>query len=318
MKLYYTFIVILGMSLVILYMGAKMKKLENRLKLVEPIVKAVESSKDVIYSYRMVPYKKYDYLSESVDRILGEGAYKEHIENPDYIYSIVHLDDLPLFLQKVEGSVDFDEALKYRILHKDGHYIWLEEFATPIYDEDGQLVAMHGIYRDISNDMVFHDELKYKLRKDSLTDLNNRLFFDELFERYNVMEDEAVALIICDIDKLKNINDSHGHEAGDRYIKDVAKLLKTFEAEDLYATRIGGDEFALFLVGQRVERLELLLEDIQAKIGLYQGEFQIEMSIGYAKVDQSIGNLGEIFKEADCSMYAQKTQRNTGRGNLHV
>lgn len=158
LKLYYTFTVILSMSLVVLYMGAKIKELENRLKQIEPIVKAVESAKDVVYSYQIVPSKKYNYLSESVDRIIGEGTYKEHIENPDHIYSIIHPDDLPLFHQKAEGSVNFDVALKYRILHKAGHYVWLEEFATPIYDEEGQLVAMHGIYRDISKYMEFKDE----------------------------------------------------------------------------------------------------------------------------------------------------------------
>ena len=299
--------------IIIVILLIKVKVLKTQIEVLKPIVKTVENSKDIHYHFSLEDGGHYVYLSRNIDNILGIGTYDEHIANPNKAYEIVHPEDLLTFKNKEKGTANFNEPMKYRIRHKDGHYVWLEEHVTPIY-KDNKVVSLYGIYRDISTEMELKEVLRYKLTHDSLTNAYNRTFFDELFVKYNESVDAQVGLVICDLDNLKQINDVHGHSVGDQYIKDAASLLKSFENDSIYLIRIGGDEYVFFISGRPEEELLNLKNSIEEKLLKFDGVYPIEMSIGYAYVDRSIGQLQKVFELADQHMYKSKNSRSNAMG----
>ena len=303
--------------IVIVLLLIKVKKLMIKIDTLQPIVKMVENSKDIHYHYSLEDGGHYEFLSRNIDYILGVGTYDEHITNPNKVYEIVHPEDLSIFRRKEEGTANFDETMKYRLRHNDGHYVWLEEHVTPIF-KNGKVISIYGIYRNISTEMELKEALSYKLTHDSLTNAYNRTFFDELFGKYNEKIDAQIGIVICDLDNLKLINDVYGHSVGDRYIKDAASLLKSFENDSTYLMRIGGDEFAFFVIGRTEVEIGDLKKSIKEKLLSFDGMYPIEMSIGYAHVDNSIGHLQMIFEIADRYMYENKNSRSYARGSVYA
>ena len=303
--------------IVIVLLLIKVKKLNSQLKALQNVLKIVQYSKDIHYHYSLEDGGRYEFLSRNVDCIFGTGTYDEHVTNPREIYNIVHPEDLPIFKRKEEGTANFDEPMKYRIRHKDGYYVWLEEHVTPIYN-DGKVISIYGNYRNISTEMELKEALRYKLIHDSLTDVYNRTYFDELFVTYNEEVDEEIGIIICDLDHLKQINDVFGHSVGDQYIKDAASVLKSFENESTYLMRIGGDEFAFFIIRKSEEEVAKLKKSIKEKLLYFNGVHSIEMSIGYAHVRHSIGQLQMLFELADRYMYESKNSRSTAREDIYA
>jgi diguanylate cyclase (GGDEF)-like protein/PAS domain S-box-containing protein len=312
--------ILTSFSISIIVMGIlliKAKRLRTQIDVLQPIVKMVEYSKDIHYHYSLENGGYYVFLSRNIDHIFGVGTYEVHIANPSEIYRIVHPEDLPSFIRKEAGTANFDEPMKYRLRHKDGHYVWLEEHVTPIY-KDGKVVSMYGIYRNISTEMKLKEALRYKLSHDSLTNVYNRTFFDELFVNYNENVDDQVGIVICDLDNLKQINDAYGHSVGDQYIKDAASLLKLFENESTYLMRIGGDEFVFFIIGRSETEIADFIKSIKKKLLQFNDVYPIEMSIGYAHVEHSIGQLQMIFELADRYMYKSKHARSDARGAIYA
>jgi len=124
--------------------------------------------------------------------------------------------------------------------------------------------------------------------------------------------DIPIGLIICDLDNLKAINDTLGHEAGDRLIKLTSELIKKTINENVIVARIGGDEFAIVLKGIEFKEVELLVENIKKSIQEYNSknpEIPIQMSIGFEYSNTSKGHMEEIMRKADFNMYKDKESK---------
>jgi diguanylate cyclase (GGDEF)-like protein len=125
-----------------------------------------------------------------------------------------------------------------------------------------------------------------------------------------------VSIIVCDLDGLKQINDQHGHDAGDRAIKSAAKVLgfNIFRKEDMVA-RIGGDEFVIILPYVNLDENQTILYRIREGLDLHNNSTldddlfrPISMSMGYSVVSEG-ESLEEGYKKADAVMYAEKTRK---------
>lgn len=147
--------------------------------------------------------------------------------------------------------------------------------------------------------------LERQAQTDALTGLYNRGTFDPLIEA----RDEDVSLLIADVDLFKNINDEKGHEVGDKVLVKVAEALKrSFRATD-YACRIGGDEFAVVLMGMRGE-MRAALERKLKKIGVEladtsDGLPKVTLSIGVAFGSRLPENTN-LYHAADTALYEAK------------
>jgi len=170
-------------------------------------------------------------------------------------------------------------------------------------------------------------EAKEKLRNLSLTDeltgLYNRRGFLTLAEQQLRLERHSgtargLALIFADMDGLKAINDTFGHEAGSEAIKTLSTLLKSVIREADIAARWGGDEFVILSIGSDEASTEMMIERIREKIeeyNLYSGKpYHVGCSLGFAQVDLKGGRtFEEIIAEADARMYEEKRLRKLAR-----
>jgi diguanylate cyclase (GGDEF)-like protein/PAS domain S-box-containing protein len=169
---------------------------------------------------------------------------------------------------------------------------------------------------DITDRKDTEEKLRFLSFHDSLTGLYNRAYFEEELNRLESSRQFPTSIIVCDLDNLKKINDSLGHDVGDQALKAAAAILgsKVFRKEDIVA-RIGGDEFAIILPNVDLNENTVIRERLTDSIrkfnssdtddGLYR---PISISSGYAVIHQD-GSLYEGLKQADAEMYANKQKK---------
>lgn len=156
--------------------------------------------------------------------------------------------------------------------------------------------------------------LEHKAMYDSLTNLYNRSGYDELMKRFSKEGDLMVGMLVIDIDKFKEVNDTYGHDVGDRILKNTAKLLNvTFRSSD-YVIRYGGDEFVVIMIGiteslafvvkNKIESINVQIENPISSIP------KTTVSAGLAFSENGLSQ--ELFKQADEALYYTKTTTRRG------
>lgn len=150
--------------------------------------------------------------------------------------------------------------------------------------------------------------IRHEAEHDALTDALNRGAFEKILNIYEGGE-KPFAMIICDIDIFKQVNDLHGHTVGDLILRKVARLLTTTFRSIDYVCRIGGDEFAVIMVDVGRELSHTVSDKIElindALSNPTDGLPAVSLSVGVAFTDRE--NPGEsIFKDADQALYRVK------------
>ncbi|WP_397536644.1 diguanylate cyclase domain-containing protein [Rummeliibacillus pycnus] len=304
-------LLLVGIFIVCLKLNLMRLKLQQKMKHLTPMIQVVENAKDILYYCDTKPKLKYRYLSPVIDNILGPDSLKEHLHCPNKIYEIVHPDDYETLLKKITGNLDYSKPIILRLKRDDGEYIWFEEYTTPIY-ENSEVVAVQGIYRNINEKVELQKKLEYKVSHDALTNIYNREYFETKFYYYDNESNVPVAIVICDLDELKFINDQFGHKMGDVLIQETAKLLYRISSEKEIVARIGGDEFAIILIDTNPSQIEVFLANLQNEIDLFNSSnhtFYIKMSKGHAYSSSSILKMKQLFIEADNKMYEEKRKK---------
>ncbi|MBQ1539346.1 MAG: GGDEF domain-containing protein [Desulfovibrio sp.] len=155
-------------------------------------------------------------------------------------------------------------------------------------------------------------KLAYKAEHDALTGLLNR----GAFERMRLQnEKRKTALILVDVDKFKEINDTHGHDVGDKVLQKVARfLLQSFRAED-HVFRLGGDEFAIIMVyadSSMRDIVEQKMLQCNEQLSTPKDGLPVAtLSVGVAFSDRKDPS-GDIFKDADLALYSVKRRGRNG------
>ena len=185
---------------------------------------------------------------------------------------------------------------------------------APGYEDTWEKVFISIL--DITERKRAEEKLRFLSFHDAPTGLYNRAYFDEEMSRLAFSRQFPISIIACDLDNLKQINDTLGHDAGDRAIKAAAKILAAvvFRKDDLVA-RIGGDEFAVILPSVDINENSSILERLEGAIlefnesddddGLYR---PISLSYGFAVIPHG-GSLIDGYKSADEQMYAHKMKK---------
>lgn len=113
------------------------------------LIKTCEKTKDVFFTFQTLPEYKFIYIGPSMKDMLGYDL-EVYYSDADFAFGIVHPDDCNMQKSKVDKNSDFSKAFCVRFKHKDGHYVWIEDYIVPTYNENGDLVSISGFSRDIT------------------------------------------------------------------------------------------------------------------------------------------------------------------------
>jgi diguanylate cyclase (GGDEF)-like protein/PAS domain S-box-containing protein len=208
---------------------------------------------------------------------------------------------------------------RYTAYDKQGRLHHAESYATPYLKTDGTRDGIVVSFHLIDAQVAIEKELERRARTDELTSLLNRR---EVFERLHDLTGphhrtgQQVAVLFCDLDKFKDVNDTHGHRAGDEVLTATATRLRaTLRHEDDLAARVGGDELMIVLHGVHDEAdavavAEKLRAAAAEPIPTTAGPIQVTMSIGVAlaRPDET---AEQLISRGDTAMYlAKQTGRN--------
>jgi diguanylate cyclase (GGDEF)-like protein/PAS domain S-box-containing protein len=252
------------------------------------------------------------YACESVHRVLGWRV--EELQGRP-IATYVHAGDLERFLELSDPAAVHlpDERARLRLRADDGRWRVIEWTASRHLGRPGSLVLTG---RDITDQVAVEQELVHQANHDVLTGLANR---KALIDRAGQLvsaatADHPVAVIMIDLDRFKDVNDSLGHAVGDELLTRVGPRLRSILRPSDMIARIGGDEFAVVLEatdeqGARLvaERLAEQLDDPFVVDGM---ELQVEASIGIAvshrRDREEAATVEMLLREADIAMYRAK------------
>jgi diguanylate cyclase (GGDEF)-like protein/PAS domain S-box-containing protein len=183
------------------------------------------------------------------------------------------------------------------------------EVNVGIFEDQGQFAGEIVVARDISKRKAMEDKLKLLSFYDSLTGLYNRTLFEEEMKRLGYGRHTPIGIIVCDVDGLKLINDSLGHEKGDELLQLAANVLKRCFRESDIVARIGGDEFAVLLPESGQEVTHARAQRIRTTIDEYNAQqplLHLHLSIGYAVTSHEKPEMQNLFRQADDNMYQEK------------
>ncbi|MBV1787792.1 EAL domain-containing protein [Marinobacterium sp. D7] len=201
---------------------------------------------------------------------------------------------------------------------KDGSFYWSLQSISPILDENGTLSKIVSVSDDITQLKEHQQQMERLAFFDPLTDLGNRRRFrDQLEELLRTPSDDIRALLLLDLDHFKKINDTMGHEAGDKLLRTVANRLRFCVNEPHTVYRLGGDEFTVILRDlSSIDRIRDYSDDIiellaqPLDIGTHQ--MQVTVSIGITLIGIDAMDVSSLLRNADLAMYrAKHIGRNT-------
>ena len=215
--------------------------------------------------------------------------------------------------------VDSAELLELPATRKDGALVWIEMTLNPIEPPDHTGLAEKGfvlaIVRDVSKRRVMEEQLSHKASHDSLTGLPNRALFVDRLEHalaHTAQNRRQLAILFMDLDDFKYVNDTLGHEAGDRLLAMVAKRLQRSLRDQDTLARFGGDEFAVLVEDvmsghAAVHVAERILKLLAPPFSLAQEELRVSASVGVALSFHATGDQwGTLLSKADAAMYEAK------------
>ncbi|SDI43443.1 PAS domain S-box-containing protein/diguanylate cyclase (GGDEF) domain-containing protein [Ferrimonas sediminum] len=189
---------------------------------------------------------------------------------------------------------------------------------TRVDDRSGSCLGAVVTLKDITRSELLKRELKRKAQYDVITGLFNRQSFDQHLAQLE-SDDGQHAICYMDLARFKLINDSCGHEAGDRMLKDVSDAMQRCLRKSDFLARIGGDEFALILTNttalEAARQLKILMDKVRG-ITLYwdSGSYTVGLHIGVAFHRGEESNPREVFKDAELACQAAKSK---GDSQIH-
>ncbi|MDO9315764.1 MAG: PAS domain S-box protein [Burkholderiaceae bacterium] len=212
---------------------------------------------------------------------------------------------------------------KTLLLARNGEQLAIEDSASPICNDQGDMLGVVLVFRDVSAQRKMVGEISYRATHDDLTGLVNRAEFETRLS--NVLKKShddggENAVLFIDLDQFKLVNDACGHSVGDQLLQQAAKLFgNVIRASDTLA-RLGGDEFAIILERCNVEQAQRVAQKICAQMDDYRffhdgRRFRVGASIGLVPVDNRWDSISAILQAADTSCYAAKE---AGRNRVHV
>jgi diguanylate cyclase (GGDEF)-like protein/PAS domain S-box-containing protein len=184
----------------------------------------------------------------------------------------------------------------------------------------GQTTVL-SVARDITERKELEEKLRFITMHDSLTGLYNRAYFDEEVRRLEAARELKVGVIGCDVDGLKLINDSMGHQAGDALLRAAGTSIASAVREGDFVARVGGDEFVVLLHNVDYQGVKKVMERIRAAIARQnklEPRLPLSISLGCAVATEETQDIHQLLKEADDHMYREKLHHSKSARSMLV
>ncbi len=240
------------------------------------------------------------------------------------IYTFIHPDDEPGVWEQIKemmaGAIDH-LRLEKAYFRKDGAQVWTDLVLSLIRDPQGEPRYLVAMVEDITERHYLQDRLRHQAEHDALTGLPSRtLFFERLDAALAVAASDADAplLGVCylDLDGFKVVNDTRGHDAGDRLLQEIAtRLHDALTRRGHLVARMGGDEFVVLVEGRHgcqslEEAAQCALDVVRQPVRLGEHEVMVSASAGVVARHEGGASAADLMKAADTTLYWAK---NDGR-----
>jgi diguanylate cyclase (GGDEF)-like protein/PAS domain S-box-containing protein len=247
-------------------------------------------------------------LGRSVDELIGRRD--QEFTHPDDRQS-----DVEAAWRILEGEIDTWQCEK-RFLRPDGTVVWAIANLTFLRSADGHPLSWVGQFQDITRSKVQEARLQELAERDALTGLFNRRRLESELS-YRIGHGHGGALMLMDLNRFKEINDAHGHRAGDLVLVTVASVLREAVRDTDLVARIGGDEFAILLHDAEehdAQALADLIADVmRAQRFGFDAHASVSASVGVATFGADRKTTPDaLVAAADSAMYRAKGAGPTG------
>ena len=280
----------------------------------------------LVYQYRQMPNGAayFSYASEGIGDIYELSP--EHLaDNVSLLDDIIHPDDLANYRASLEASAAslIPWNLEYRVILPRQGLCWRNGNARPRRLPDGSTL-WHGFITDVTERKRIEIELNEFAKMDFLTQLPNRRYFmaqmGEELARIQRGTDTCTAVLMCDLDHFKIINDSYGHAIGDRVLKHFASILRNELRKNDTVGRVGGEEFAVMLSGAGVAEANAFAKRVQkqvAEMPLLVGDqtISVTVSIGITVMKVTDTSADASLSRSDVALYRAKEN---GRNRIEI
>jgi len=258
------------------------------------------------------------YLSPRWKELLGKSSDSEFRGDPHEWMRFINEDDAESFKVEIAAHMQGISSKlehEHRLMRPDGRIVWVRCRGLAVRNQEGKATRIAGSMTDISEHKRIEHRLQHDALYDSLTELPNRAFFiqmvDKAIKQRKREPSFGYAVLFVDMDRMKFVNDSLGHLAGDDLLRQMAIRLKDSVRPRDTVARLGGDEFTILLdeVSQRSEASEVAqrIVDALARPFSFEGnEFRVSASIGIALAEDHHDRAAVALRDADLAMYRAK------------
>ena len=276
---------------------------------------ALTGAGDMIWDWDVSADKVF--TSPETEHILGlkRGA----LEGPAAAWlDVLHPLDRDRFRASLDGVIEQRRGRltqDFRMRAADGHYTWFTLKARPVVGSDGEVVRLVGTLTDVTELRKAEERLLFDAVHDNLTGLPNReLFLDRMEAAFAYARSDLQirpSVLVIDLDRFKQVNDSVGIAAGDSILLTIARRLTRLLKPQDTLSRLAGDQFSLILMSERepariVALAETLRRTLRAPIVFNDREIFLTASIGLALADNQRHRTEEVLKDAELAMYHAK------------
>jgi diguanylate cyclase (GGDEF)-like protein/PAS domain S-box-containing protein len=265
-----------------------------------------------------------DYMNHAAEALLGQPVDQVMGKSFAEVASLVDENDRRPLGDPVQKALTSDRATAARravLLPVNGTAERFVEISITPLKVDKEIAGLVLVLHDTSELRGLTRQMTYQASHDALTGLVNRREFERrLQEAMDSAQTSDIGHALCylDLDHFKVVNDTCGHTAGDNMLREIASLIKDAVRDSDTVGRIGGDEFALLLVGCPLEKARQIADNVVRSVNEFRFVwkdkiFNVGVSIGLVEIGRDSGTIEDIMNSADSACYVAKKQ-----GGLHV
>jgi len=258
------------------------------------------------------------YVSSDIEKLLGLRPGHFQLGGTHTWLDLMHKEDRANYTNRLDATIKDGMGrlnLSFRMRGTDGRYRWLQLRARAMPGENRRASRCIGILADITQAKLAEERLLRDAVHDYLTGLPNQTLFTDRLERavnrYTDKSDNEIGLILVDIDRFNNINDSLGHAAGDSFLLISARRIAEHISSTDTVARISQNRFAILIVSQNdgdeiLKTAEKIQKSISEPIPFKPEKIYLTTNIGMAIYKSDEEGAAEFLKKAEIAMYSAK------------